>query len=69
MAGIVGKALRDKDYKRPVPFPYKKDTYGFFAALVDRTMHRFDQNSKIVVVDGPVAAGKTKFAKVGGCYG
>lgn len=65
IAGIKGKALQDRDYKRPVAFPYKKDTYGFFASLVDRTTHRFDENSKIVVVDGPIAAGKDKFAKVG----
>lgn len=63
VAGIIGKALRDKDYQRPVPFPYKKDTYGYFAALVDRTMPRFDENTKIIVVDGAIAAGKTKFAK------
>ena len=64
MAGIVGKALRDKDYKRPVPFPYKKNPYGLLSAMVDWTTHRFDENSKILVVDGPVAVGKTKFAKV-----
>lgn len=65
MAGIKGKALRDRDYKRPIPFPYKKDTYGYLASFIDRTTHRFDENTKVVVVDGPIAAGKANFAKVG----
>ncbi|XP_069187958.1 NADH dehydrogenase [ubiquinone] 1 alpha subcomplex subunit 10, mitochondrial isoform X2 [Procambarus clarkii] len=63
VATIVSKTMRDKDYKRPVPFPYKKDTYGFFAAVFDKTTFRFDENSKIIIVDGPIAAGKTEFAK------
>ncbi|XP_042216693.1 NADH dehydrogenase [ubiquinone] 1 alpha subcomplex subunit 10, mitochondrial-like [Homarus americanus] len=63
IATIVSKALRDQDYKRPAPFPYKTDKYGFFAALLDKTTHRFDENSKVIVVDGPIAAGKTEFAK------
>lgn len=64
VATIVSKALRDKDYRRPAPFPYKDSQYGLVAALMDKTTHRFDENSKIIVVDGPIAAGKTKFAKV-----
>jgi len=63
VASIVGKALRDADYKRPAPFDYKNSTYGFFHSLLDKTTHRFDDNSKIIVVDGPVAAGKSDFAK------
>ncbi|XP_037796182.1 NADH dehydrogenase [ubiquinone] 1 alpha subcomplex subunit 10, mitochondrial-like [Penaeus monodon] len=63
VATIVSKALRDKDYRRPAPFPYKDSQYGLVAALMDKTTHRFDENSKIIVVDGPIAAGKTKFAK------
>lgn len=63
VASIVGKALRDANYKRPVPFDYKSTNYGFLQAVMDKTTHRFDENSKIIVVDGPVAAGKTAFAK------
>lgn len=68
MAGIKGKSLQDKDYKRPTPFPYKKDTYGYLASFIDWTTHRFDENTKVVVVDGPIAAGKAKFAKVGDAF-
>ncbi|KAF4517561.1 hypothetical protein B566_EDAN005125 [Ephemera danica] len=63
VAGISGKALRDKDYKRPTPWPYKEKNFTFLHGFLDRTTHRFDENSKIVVVEGPIAAGKTAFAK------
>lgn len=62
-ANISGKSSRDQSKKRPPPFPYKEKRYTFLRSLFDRTTHRFDENSKIVVVDGPVAAGKTAFAK------
>lgn len=65
VAGIMSKAMRPKDYSRPNPFPYKDTPYGFFQSLIDSTTHRIDENSKIIVVDGPMAVGKTKFAKVG----
>ncbi|KAK8743067.1 hypothetical protein OTU49_001509 [Cherax quadricarinatus] len=63
VATIVSKTLRDKDYTRPKPYPYKTSNYGFLQAVFDKTTHRFDENSKIIVVDGPIAAGKTAFAK------
>ncbi|KAK7078403.1 Ndufa10p [Halocaridina rubra] len=63
VATIVSKAFRPRDYQRPSPYPYKENSYGFFQALVDKTTHRIDENSKIIVVDGPFAVGKSKFAK------
>ncbi|XP_047101221.1 NADH dehydrogenase [ubiquinone] 1 alpha subcomplex subunit 10, mitochondrial [Schistocerca piceifrons] len=62
VCGISGKALRDKNYKRPAPWPYKERGYNVFWSWIDKTRHRFDDNSKIVVVEGPPAAGKTAFA-------
>lgn len=63
-AGISGSALRDKSKPRPEPYPYKTKKYNFWHAwLLDTTTHRFDENSKIIVVEGPIAAGKTAFAK------
>ncbi|MCL4123425.1 UNVERIFIED_CONTAM: hypothetical protein GTU68_008512 [Idotea baltica] len=62
-ADMISKALRDHDYKRPPPFDYKNSTYGVTAALFDKTTWRFDENSKIIVVDGPVASGKSKVAQ------
>ncbi|PNF29067.1 NADH dehydrogenase [ubiquinone] 1 alpha subcomplex subunit 10, mitochondrial [Cryptotermes secundus] len=63
-ACISGSALRDKSKVRPAPFPYKTKSYNFWRAwLQDTTTDRFDENTKIVVVEGPIAAGKTAFAK------
>jgi hypothetical protein len=62
--GIVGKALREPGYSRPAPFPYKEKQYNFWRALLDDTTQRFDENSKIIVVDGPPTGNKDKFAKV-----
>ncbi|KAA0191352.1 hypothetical protein HAZT_HAZT005129 [Hyalella azteca] len=61
--GIVGKALREPGYSRPAPFPYKEKEYTFWRALLDDTTQRFDENSKIIVVDGPPTGNKDKFAK------
>jgi len=60
---IIGKSNRDPNYKRIPPFPYKEKRYTMIRSWFDRTSHRFDENSKIIVVDGAVAAGKTEFAK------
>ncbi|KAL7647745.1 UNVERIFIED_CONTAM: hypothetical protein RMT77_001354 [Armadillidium vulgare] len=63
VAGMISKALRDKDYKRPPAFPYKEKPYGIIASLFDKTTWRFDENTKLIVVDGPVTSGKKKLAK------
>lgn len=60
---ICGKTLRDPDVKRPAPFPYKEKKFGLWQRLTDTTTKRFDENSKIIVVDGAIAAGKSAFAK------
>lgn len=61
---ICGKALKiDTGVPKPAPYPYKTKKYGMLQRLFDRTTSRFDENSKIIVVDGPIASGKTAFAK------
>ena len=45
------------------PFPYKEKKYGLIQSLLDRTTKRFDENSKVICVEGPIGVGKTKFAK------
>lgn len=63
-ACISGSALRDKGKVRPAPFPYKTKRYNLWRAwFQDTTTHRFDENTKIIVVEGPIAAGKSAFAK------
>lgn len=51
------------DYQRPPPFPYKEQKYNRFYQVFDRTVDRFNENTKVLVVDGPIAAGKSTFAK------
>ncbi|KAI8120610.1 NADH dehydrogenase [ubiquinone] 1 alpha subcomplex subunit 10, mitochondrial [Lucilia cuprina] len=45
------------------PFPYKEKEYGVFQSMLDKTTKRLHENSKIICVEGPIAAGKSKFAK------
>lgn len=44
------------------PWPYKKLGYNNFFHLLDNTTKRFKDNSKMIVVEGPPALDKTKFA-------
>lgn len=63
--GIAGKSLRSTlppGLTKPPPFDYVNKDYTVFHSLYDRTTHRFDQNSKVIIVEGPIASSKTKFA-------
>lgn len=62
-AGIKGVAARGGPIVRPKPFPYKEKRYTVWQAFLDKTSWRFDENSKIIVVEGPIASGKSAFAK------
>ncbi|CAG9819656.1 unnamed protein product [Phaedon cochleariae] len=53
----------DSHPPKPKPWPYKEKGYNLFSYLYDKTTSRLDENSKIIVVEGPVASGKSKFAK------
>ncbi|CAH0597200.1 unnamed protein product [Chrysodeixis includens] len=62
---ISGKTLRDSlppPPPKPAPFDYETKDYTWLRSLFDRTTHRFDDNSKVIVVEGPIASGKTVFA-------
>lgn len=63
--GISSKAMRHRLAKepKPAPFPYKEKKYTFLRALFDTTGDRLDENSKLIVVEGPPAAGKGALAK------
>lgn len=63
---IMGKALRESlppPPPKPAPFDYVNKDYTWLRSLMDRTTHRMDENSKVVVVEGTVASKKTAFAK------
>jgi len=61
---ISGKAMREIDPNKPKPFPYEKGVdYTRFPGMFEKTTLRFDENSKLIVVDGAHAIGKSNFAK------
>lgn len=61
---ISGKTMRGSNRPpKPKPWPYETKKYGVIQALFDKTTKRLDDNSKIICVEGPIAIGKTKFAK------
>ncbi|KAH8284330.1 hypothetical protein KR018_001882 [Drosophila ironensis] len=61
---ISGRTMRGGPRVPKVkPYPYKKKKYTVFNAFFDKTSPRFDENSKVICVEGPLAAGKTKFAE------
>uniref|UniRef100_D3TLY4 NADH dehydrogenase [ubiquinone] 1 alpha subcomplex subunit 10, mitochondrial n=1 Tax=Glossina morsitans morsitans TaxID=37546 RepID=D3TLY4_GLOMM len=45
------------------PFPYKEKNYTVFTSMIDKTTPRLNDNSKLICVEGPIAAGKSKLAK------
>lgn len=62
---ISGKTMRGNEPlpAKPPPFPYKEKRFGYWYLRTDTTSKRFDENTKIIVVEGSVAAGKTTLAK------
>lgn len=60
-ASITSKAF--KKHSDVKPFPYETVRYNFLRSLFDDTESRFDENSKIIIVEGNIAAGKTTLAK------
>lgn len=60
---IVSKELRDPNYKRVAPFPYETKNYNLVRALFDDVTHRFDENTKIIVIDGPPTGNKEAFGR------
>ncbi|ESN92128.1 hypothetical protein HELRODRAFT_181747 [Helobdella robusta] len=57
------KATYGEKYPYAEPFPYKLKPYTTFHAYYDKALKRFNENSKIIVVEGNIAVGKSNFAK------
>ncbi|KZC08838.1 NADH dehydrogenase [ubiquinone] 1 alpha subcomplex subunit 10, mitochondrial [Dufourea novaeangliae] len=55
---------------KPPPFPYWKKTYNIIRRVMDPITYRFDENTRLVVVDGLPAVGKSKFCeKIADAFG
>lgn len=63
LCAFISSKTNMPGYQRPPPFPYKEKKYNWFYQVYDRTVDRFNENTKVLVVDGPIAAGKSTFAK------
>jgi len=59
---IMSKLQRG-DVERPKPFPQDTTDYTLLTGLFDRTTSRMDENSRVILVDGAHAVGKTELAK------
>jgi NADH dehydrogenase (ubiquinone) 1 alpha subcomplex subunit 10 len=44
--------------KKPAPFPYLEKDYTLLTSMFDKTTSRFDENTKLIVLDGPIGVGK-----------
>lgn len=61
---ISGRTMRGGPrVPKVAPYPYKTKKYSLVNSFFDKTSKRFDENSKVIAVEGPIAAGKTKFAQ------
>ncbi|ALC47400.1 ND42 [Drosophila busckii] len=61
---ISGRTMRGGPrVPKAAPYPYKTKNYTVFNSFFDKTSKRFDENSKVICVEGPIAAGKSKFGK------
>jgi len=49
--------------QRAKPWNYKRWGFEWFHSMFDGTTKRFNENSKLLVIDGPPAVGKTEVAK------
>uniref|UniRef100_A0A023FYU2 NADH dehydrogenase [ubiquinone] 1 alpha subcomplex subunit 10, mitochondrial n=1 Tax=Amblyomma parvum TaxID=251391 RepID=A0A023FYU2_AMBPA len=61
-SGMKTKAFRER-VQKPKPFPYETKTMRFWQFLFDSTLSRFDENTRMIVVEGNIASGKSALAK------
>ena len=58
------RATYGEKYPYAEPWPYQTKRYTFLhEALYQNTVHRFNENTKVIVVDGNIGVGKNEFAK------
>uniref|UniRef100_A0A131YSV2 NADH dehydrogenase [ubiquinone] 1 alpha subcomplex subunit 10, mitochondrial n=1 Tax=Rhipicephalus appendiculatus TaxID=34631 RepID=A0A131YSV2_RHIAP len=62
VAGMKTRAFRER-VPKPKPFPYETKEYKSWRSLFDETESRFDENTRLIVVEGNIASGKSALAK------
>lgn len=63
LAGMKTKAFRER-VPKPKPYPYETKEMRAWHFLFDSTMERFDENTRMVVVEGNIGSGKSALAKI-----
>ncbi|KAL5007241.1 hypothetical protein ScPMuIL_016047 [Solemya velum] len=53
----------EPDPNRAKPWPYERRPFGMYWQFFDSTLKRVGENSKVIVVDGNLAVGKSEFAE------
>ncbi|VDO52175.1 unnamed protein product, partial [Onchocerca flexuosa] len=48
----------------PEPWPYREKGYRWQHALIDRTLKRFHENSKLIVIEGNIGSKKSDMARL-----
>ena len=73
---MPARGMKLKEYKEPAkdirgvaydkaPWPYETKKYRWYHSFfsIDKTVHRMDENTKVIVVEGNIGVGKTTLAK------
>lgn len=63
VAPITSIPIREPNPDKPAPYPYKEKKYNFWKSIFDKTTKRFDENTKLIVVDGNIGAGKSTLSE------
>uniref|UniRef100_L7M3C0 NADH dehydrogenase [ubiquinone] 1 alpha subcomplex subunit 10, mitochondrial n=1 Tax=Rhipicephalus pulchellus TaxID=72859 RepID=L7M3C0_RHIPC len=62
VAGMKTREFRER-VPKPKPFPYETKEYKSWRSLFDVVESRFDENTRLIVVEGNIASGKSALAK------
>ena len=60
---VEGQRLLTTQPQYKKPFPYKTKKFTFIRSLLEYTSARLNENSRIIMIEGPPCVGKTEFAK------
>ncbi|XP_055329074.1 NADH dehydrogenase [ubiquinone] 1 alpha subcomplex subunit 10, mitochondrial-like [Paramacrobiotus metropolitanus] len=62
---ISTKLVKVEDSSKPPPWPYETKKYRWYHSIlnIDNTFWRFDENTKVIFIEGNIGAGKTTLAQ------
>lgn len=62
-AAVEGQRHLTTRPKYKAPYPYKTKKFGYFSSLIDFTTSRFNENTRLITVEGLPCVGKEEFAR------